>query len=211
MADSKKGKVLRRKAGERKKMPEDLRAFAGGDDDALWRRKTRKRLNDPRPVMLVPGVANRDARLVCEARQDRIRAAHEAGDREALALELRESAMMQVWRGRSVVGWEAWVEAVLGLDPAEAEALRGDVETISDELIALWMRTEAGLALANAGAVRLRDGKICFELDPEVAPAALANVGRRAAPLAADETGREEIVVDRPRGVRRIVENEPGD
>ena len=63
-------------------MPEDLRAFAGGDDDALWRRTTRKRLDDPRPVVLVPGVANRDARAVCEARQDRILAAAAAGDRE---------------------------------------------------------------------------------------------------------------------------------
>ncbi len=210
MADSKKPKgVVRRRASERKHMPEDLRAFAGGDDDALWRRKTRKRLNDPRPVMLVPGVANRDARTVCEARQERILAAAAAGDREALALELYESAQMEVWRGKSVVSWDAWVEAVLGLDPVDAAALRGEVEPITEELAALWMRTEAGLALAGAGAVRLRDGKLCFELDPALAPAALANAGRRAAPLAKDETGQEEIVVDRPRGVRRIVENEP--
>lgn len=209
MADSKKGKVVRRRASERKRMPEHLRAFASGDDDALWRRTTRKRLQDPRPVMLVPGVANRDARTVCEARQERIRAAVQAGDRAALALELSESAQMEVWRGRSIVSWDAWVEAVLNLDPADAAALRGDVEPVSEELVALWMRAEAGLAEAGAGAVRLRDGKLCFELDPALAPAALANAGRRAAPLAKDETGKTETVVDRPRGVRRIVENEP--
>ena len=69
-----------------------------------------------------------------------------------------------------------------------------------------------GLVEAGAGAVRLRGGKLCFELDPAIAPAALANVGRRAAPLAKDETGRAETVIDRPRGVpRRIVENERED
>ncbi|MCB9595889.1 MAG: hypothetical protein H6719_24425 [Sandaracinaceae bacterium] len=212
MADSKKSKVVRRRPADRKRMPKDLEAFASGDDDALWRRTSRKRLNDPRAVMLVPGVANRDARAVCEGRQARIRAAMRDGDRDTLAVELAESAQMQVWRGRSVVGWDVWVEAVLGLDPKEANALRGTVEPVDDELVALWMRAEAGLVEAGAGAVRLRGGKLCFELDPAIAPAALANVGRRAAPLAKDETGRAETVIDRPRGVpRRIVENERED
>ncbi|HHH31210.1 MAG TPA: hypothetical protein ENK57_23075 [Polyangiaceae bacterium] len=204
-SDPKKGNVVRRRTSERKRMPKHLEDFAGGDDDALWRRTTRRRLNDPRAVVLVPGVANRDARGVYEARVARILAAAEAEDREALAVELIESAQMQVWRGHSIVGWDVWVDAVLGLDPAYANELRGDAEPLNEELVALWMRVEAGLAEANAGAVRLRDGKLCFELDPERAPAALANVGRRAAPLAHDETGAKEVIVDRPRGVRKII------
>ena len=205
MDDSKKGKVVRRRSSERKKMPEDLEAFAGGDDDALWRRKTRKRLNDPRAVVLVPGVANRDARSVYEARVLRIRAAEAAEDREALGLELAECTQMKVWRGHSIVGWDVWVDAVLGLDPEDAAAMRGEVQAIDDELVALWMRAEAGLVEAGAGAVHLRDGRLCFDLDPATAPAALANVGRRAAPLAKDELGQSEVVVDRPRGVKKRI------
>jgi len=187
-------------------MPEDLEAFAGGDDDALWRRTKRKRLRDPRPVVLIPGVANRDARAVCEARERRIAAAHEAGDRDALAVELAEAAQLRVWRGLSIVGWDVWVDAVLGLDPEDANALRGEPEALDDEEIAVWVRAEAGLVEVDAGAVRQRDGKLCFELEPELATAALAAVGRRMAPLARDETGQKETVVDRPRGVRRIID-----
>jgi len=206
MSDSKKGKVVRRHASERKKLPRDLEAFAGGDDDALWRRTKRKRLNDPRAVVLVPGVANRDARTVYEARVARIRDAVSAKDDVALALELSECAQMRVWRGHSIVGWDVWVDAVLGLDPEKANALRGDVEALEDEAVALWMRAEAGMAEAKAGAARWRDGKLCLELDPATAPAALANIGRRAAPLAKEETGASETVVERPRGVRRMVD-----
>ena len=212
MSDSKKGKVVRRRASERKKLPRDLEAFAAGDDDALWRRTKRKRLNDPRAVVLVPGVANRDARTVYEARVARIRAAVNQRDEAALALELMESAQMRVWRGHSIVGWDVWVDAVLGLDPKQASALRGEVEPLEDELVALWRRAEAGMAEAKAGAARWRDGKLCLELDPETAPAALANIGRRAAPLAKEETGAQETVVERPRGVRRIIDTrEEGD
>jgi len=190
-------------------MPADLEAFAGGDDDALWRRPQRRRIRDPRPVVLVPGVANRDARTVYTAREARIRAAMESGDRAALALELAEAAWLGVWRGHSIVGWEAFVEAVLGLDLREAEELRaegGGGEPPNEELVALWMRAEAGVVLAvgESGAVRLRDGKICFELDPETAPAALANMGRRAAPLAKDAAEQARTMVDRPEGMPRL-------
>lgn len=212
MSRPKKGdppKVLRRSSADRKKMPADLEAFAGGDDDALWRRPQRRRLQDPRPVVLIPGVANRDARTVYEARLTRIRAAIEADDRAALALELAEAALLRVWRGHSIVGWEAFVDAVLGLDLKKAAALReaGDVRgPLSEELLALWVRAEAGIVLAagSSGAVRFRAGKLCFELDPDTAPAALANMGRRAAPLAKEASEPLESLLDRPPGVPRL-------
>ncbi|MCZ7683571.1 MAG: hypothetical protein M5U28_34270 [Sandaracinaceae bacterium] len=123
---SKRGpEVVRRPSSERKRLPADLEAFAGGDDDALWRRPAKRRLDDPRPVVLVPGVANRDARAVYEARERRIRAALERGDREAAAVELAEAARLRLWRAHSVVGWDVLVEHVLGLAPEEAAALRG--------------------------------------------------------------------------------------
>lgn len=208
---------MRRATSDRKKMPEDLEAFAAGDDDALWRRKQRHRLQDPRPVVLVPGVANRDARLVCEAREARIRQAVEADDRETLAVEMAEAARMRVWRGHSIVAWGAFVEAVLGLTLEEATQLRdegaaiiGTAEAASDELVALWMRAEAGLveAAGVGGAVRLEGSegaeRLVFQIGIEEAPDALANMGRRAAPLAREAADAPRSVVDRPAGVPRL-------
>lgn len=198
-------RVVRRDARDRKEVPADLEAFAGGDDDAIWRRPARKRLKDPRAVMLIPGVANRDARAVYQARERRLREAIEAEDTEALALELVEARILRLWRGNSLVSWEAFVENVLGLDLAEADASVKDVEPATDETIATWMRAEAGLLEAVPdGAVRLRDDTLELSLPVARAPAALAGMGRRAAPLAKDETGTQGTVVDRPKGVRRI-------
>ena len=212
MGRRKKGdppRVVRRAASERKKMPADLEAFAAGDDDAIWRRRQRRRLQDPRPVVLVPGVANRDARAVYEARHARITAAITAEDRAALALEMAEASQLRVWRGHSIVGWDAFVEAVLGLDPAEAEALReegGGGEPLEDELGALWMRADAGIVEAEgrSAAVRLRGGRLCLELVVDTAAAALAHMGRRAAPLVWDNEETADTVVDRPKGLPRL-------
>lgn len=210
MARSKKDRrppprVVKRDASERKEVPADLEAFASGDDDALWRRPARKRLKDPRAVMLVPGVANRDARTVYHAREKRMRAAIEAENTDALTLELREAIQLRLWRGNSIVSREAFVEDILGLGPDAAPDV--DAEPENDEVVATWMRAEAGLLEAIPdGAVRLVDGQLVLAIPVESAPAALAGMGRRAAPLAKDETGARTQVVDRPKGVRRISE-----
>jgi len=214
-----RGEVVRRSAAKRKPLPEHLEAFAGGDDDALWRRPAKRRLHDPRPVVLVPGVANRDARAVCDARVRRLRAAAEDGGDEALALELGEAARMRVWRGHSIVGWDAFVENVLGLDRDRADALTekgaeltGSAEPASDDVVATWMRAEAGLIEAlgtdSAAAVRLRgaagEETLGFDVPAGAAAAALAAMGRRAAPVAREQAQAPKTVVDRPKGVRRI-------
>ncbi|HJL18744.1 MAG TPA: hypothetical protein RMH99_23990 [Sandaracinaceae bacterium LLY-WYZ-13_1] len=206
-------KVLRRRAEQRERLPEDIEAFASGDDDALWRRPARRRLRDPRPVQLVPGVANRDARAVCEARERRLREALEARDDDRLAVELAEAACLRVWRGRSIVAWDAFVENVLGMDRAEAERLAargaervGSAEPASDEVVATWMRAEAG-ALEGCGpdvAVRLRGERLVIDLPVAEAPAALSQIGRRATPLAREQAEAPKTVVDRPKGVPRI-------
>jgi hypothetical protein len=205
--------VLRRRADERERLPEDIEAFASGDDDALWRRPAKRRIRDPRPVLLVPGVANRDARAVCEARERRLRTALEAKDEETLAMELAEAARLRVWRGRSIVGWDAFVENVLGMDRAEADRLTargaevvGSAEPASEDVVAAWMRAEAG-ALEGGGpdaAVRLRGERLVVDLPVEQAAAALSSMGRRATPLAREQAEAPKTVVDRPKGVPRI-------
>ncbi|HBQ14517.1 MAG: hypothetical protein RLP09_25145 [Sandaracinaceae bacterium] len=206
-------RVVRRSAKDRKAMPKDLEAFASGDDDALWRRPVRRKLNDPRPVVLIPGVANRDARTVYEARLKRSEAAKGEEDRETLAVELAEAARLRVWRGHSVVGWEVYAENVLGLSPEEAIALRdegaetvGSVEPASDELVASWVRAEAGLieACGFGAAVRLVGDAFVITVPSAQASEALASMGRRAAPLVRDQEGAPKTVVDRPKGVPRL-------
>lgn len=223
---SKRGpEVVRRPSSERKRLPADLEAFAGGDDDALWRRPAKRRLDDPRPVVLVPGVANRDARAVYEARERRIRAALERGDRDAAAVELAEAARLRLWRAHSLVGWDVLVENVLGLAPEEAAALReegaartGGAEPAPDDVVAAWMRAEAGLLEASPEAsARLlgRSGEERLVLEVPVAEAApaLAAAGRRAAPLAREQAEQPQTVVDRPKGVPRLsrLERDPSE
>lgn len=211
--EPKKPQVVRRPGGERKRLPDDLERFAGGDDDALWRRPVKRRINDPRPVLLVPGVANRDARAVYEARERRAKAARDAGDRELLALELAEASRLGIWRGHSLVSWDTYVEDVLELSPKEAATLRdeggartGGVALASESVIATWMRAEAGAIEATGADVAVRfDGeRLHVELPIDSAPAALAAMGRRAAPLARDQAESPDSVLDRPKGVPRL-------
>jgi hypothetical protein len=194
-------------------MPADLEAFASGDDDAIWRRTPKRRLNDPRPVVLVPGVANRDARLVYDARERRLRAAIAAGDRRALEVGLAEAARLQVWRGHSLVGWEVFAENVLGLDAADATAARragaatvGSDAPAEEELVATWMRAEAGLveACGADAAVHLVGDRLVFSVPVADAPNALSAMGRRATPLAKDQAQPTKSVVDRPQGMPRL-------
>jgi hypothetical protein len=203
--------VIRRAREDRKRLPAELEAFAGGDDDALWRRERRRRLDDPRPVAAssVPGVANRDARLVYEARVKRLRAAIENGDETELATELAEAVLLAVWRGNAVVGFDVFAEAVLGIDPQHARklvkigaaALDMPAKPTDETLIALWMRAESGLLEVDPSSrVTLRDDRLLLEVPVARAAEALAGVGRRSTPLAKLPI-EPETVVDRPRGV----------
>ncbi len=166
--------------------------------------------------MLVPGVANRDARAVYEARERRLRAAIEERTGDELAIQLAEAARMGVWRGHSIVAWEAFVEDVLGLGLAEARELKargaeliGSADPAPDELIASWMRAEAGLLEGNAdGVVHLRgprgSERLVLEIPAADAPTALSAVGRRLAPIARDQAENVDTVLDRAKGARRI-------
>lgn len=210
--------VRRRPEDARRRLPADLEAFAAGDDDALWRREQRGgKLNDPRPVALVPGVANRDARAVYEARVRRMSAALERSDRDSLAEELAEAVRLRLWRAYNVVGFDAMAEAVLGMPADEARSLAhaGAVrlgfpcEPGEEPEIAMWMRAESGLLEGGGGIVRRRGETFVLEVAIDDAATALAAVGRRAAPLAkepslAKEQGGRKVVVDRPKGVEPL-------
>ncbi|MFO0683461.1 MAG: hypothetical protein U0234_15495 [Sandaracinus sp.] len=210
-------RVVRRPKNERKQLPPQLEAFAAGDPDAIWRRHERKgRLDDPRPVALMPGVKNADARAVFEARAARMKAALASGDETELAGELGEAQLLGLWRANAVVSFDALAESVLGiaLDRAEALARAGRArlglpESISDALIAVWMRAEAGLVLEGGGGrCRVTGGRLVIEVPVATAARALVAMGRRELPLVGQGEGR--VVVDRPRGVpsMRTIEEE---
>jgi hypothetical protein len=158
-------------------------------------------------VALVPGVANRDARAVAEARRDRIRRAcqRHPDDPEAtreLGVLLAEAVRLGLWRGLSVTGFDAFAEDLLGLSTGEAHRLASEgaaeldapEEQASAESVAIWMRAEAALLEAGIeGRIGCRgergSEKLGLELSPDHAPKALAEIGRRMLPLVRD---REE-------------------
>lgn len=194
--------VVRRSPRDRKRLPPELEALASGSVDRLRRPPGRPRLADPRAHFLVPGVANRDARAVFDARLPQLRelaAAHreDPDDPEGarrLAEALRQAAALGLWRGRSLTGFDAFVEQLLDLAPAEARALvsatgAGDVHPFSEETVAVWMRAEA--AVIEAGlearvtAERDEDGAERLVLSAESVSfaAAAAAMGARLRPL----------------------------
>ncbi len=201
-------RVVRRPKAERKALPPQLEAFAAGDPDAIWRRQEKRgRLDDPRPVALLPGVKNSDARAVFEARVSRMLAAVAEGDDVALGNELAEARLIHLWRANSVVSFDALAESVLGiaLDRAEALAKAGKArlglgDKLSDALTAVWLRAEAALVVEGGGGrARVIAGTLVLEIPIENAAAALVAMGRREFPLVGQGQGR--VVVDRPHGV----------
>jgi hypothetical protein len=198
-----------RRDRDKKALPPHLDAFARGDDDALWRRERRgARLDDPRPVALVPGVKNADARHVFDARVRRMHEAQAAGDTTALQKELAEAVLLGLWRAGNVVSLGALAEVALGLDEAQvrqhAAAGRAALDLpdrLSEAEIAVWMRAEAGLLEASEdGRVRFNKDRLVLSVPIEDAARALAFAGRREAPLAEVPLGPQEVL-DRPRGV----------
>ena len=212
-------RIVKRAPGERKRLTPELEAFAGGDDDAIWRREVRSgRLHDPRAVALIPGLKNSDARLVYDAHVARIRKAMNEEGEERLSEELAVAQSCAVYRGHSIVSFEAFVEAVLGLRVDRARALAkagrsalGLPDNLTEAQIAIWLRAEAGvIEVAPEGRVEVRDGIMTLSMPLSRAAEALSAVGFREAPIARAGEG-PRTVVDRPRGVppmSAIVERE---
>jgi hypothetical protein len=177
-------KVVRRAAAERKRLPPELEAFAASDERVLRTERTTPKLDDPRTVYLIPGVANRHARLVYDRRLEALRAALDdarsagadpqaapdtpapgaqpsrapalEGDaRRRLGALLSEALRLGWWRGKSLTGFDALVDGVLGLPVDEAEALARAAnggrlpERLHDHAVAMVLRAEAGLAEAG--------------------------------------------------------------
>lgn len=217
--------IVRRPASERKRLAPELEALARGDEERLRPPPRRPRLHDPRPVALVPGVANRDARAVHDARLARIEAALVEyrdgieGAAERLGRELLEAVQMGLWRGRSLTSFEAFAEQVVGLAPSEAQSLaeRGAAlqgvaaDRVTDEAVALWMRSEAALlegqiegraSCAGSG----KEETLRLELPVTQGPLALELIGRRMLPLVRDRQGDR---AGRPSGPPRRGDDEP--
>jgi hypothetical protein len=212
-------RIVKRAPAERKRLSPELEAFARGDDDALWRREVRSgRLHDPRVVALIPGLKNSDARLVYDAHVARIRRAMAEEGEARLSEELAVVHACGIFRGHSIVSFEAFVEAVLGLPASRAiglaragRAALGLPDSLTEAEIAVWLRAEAGvLEVTSEGRVEVRDGVMTLSIPLKRAAESLAAVGFREAPIARAGEG-PRTVVDRPKGVlpmSAIVERE---
>jgi len=202
--------VVRRAPEERKRLPPDLEAFARSEETKLRTNRPRTpKLKDPRAVALMPGVANRDARALADARLDVLAGLldrrREGEDvREELEIGLAEAILLGLWRGRSLTGFDAMVENILGLPLEEAEVLaRKGAERLglplalrSESLIAVWVRSECALLeFGLPGRVGLRvdadrHEHLILDLPIRRAPEAIQEIGRRMSPLVHDKRSR---------------------
>ena len=185
-------KIVRRPPGERKRLDPAFEGIASGRDEYI-RRDRPPRLQDPRAISLIPGVANRDARMVFERRTAALRAATEAKDEPTVNRLLAEADRLKIWRGGSVTAFDAYAENILGLSPENARGMaksgvpegEAPLDPLSEEGVAMWIRAEAALALENIdGRVTVRVEGRREELTVTVlvghAGLALAAIGRKA-------------------------------
>lgn len=160
------------------------------------RPRPRQRLRDPRASALIPGVANRDAREVCDRRIRQLQELLATGDDAAIDRALGEAVLLRIWRGRSLTSLAAMAENLLGLEEATARerastgCIALGLEALSDEAIALWIRAE--IALAEAGLMASLSAtnepeSLRLELPIETAARGLAAIGRKVGPLARDQ------------------------
>lgn len=200
--------VVRRRSEDRKGLSPELEGLARGDETRVRTPRHRgPRLKDPRGAagVLVPGVANRDARAVADARIEAL----DALDGEARARLAAEAMLLRIWRGRSITSMESLALDFLDVEPQvfrewaeEGAAMLGvPLEPLSEEAVALWFRAESAAledSLPLEIGVRLDEHgeHLSFEVKVGRGAAALRAVGRRVAPLAQDherprEDGRE--------------------
>lgn len=183
-----------------RKLPPDFEDLAAGRRDTLRpRRRPRGRIGDTRIAGLIAGVANHEARQVYDARVERARRLLDGGEQAVLAQQLCEAIQLGLWRARSVTGFDAFAQDVIGV-PAEnahelarQHAARQNValEQLPDVAVALWLRSEAALLERCPEAaieVRTVEGRLQLSVALPLAPAlgvaeAVAAIGRSAAGL----------------------------
>jgi hypothetical protein len=190
-----------------RQLPADLHDLAEGRVDRLKRpRKSPEALVEPEgSTHVIPGVRNSEARVVYDARVARLRSAAGREDASVLAQGLYEVQRLALWRARNVTDFDAFAEHVIGLgvdrarelaaQAAEAQgetAAGGEVNPLSREFVALWVRSEAALIqICPTASVRIttRDAKreLQLQVPAEPVPAtveALKSLGPALAGLA---------------------------
>jgi hypothetical protein len=183
-----------------RKLPPDFEDLAAGRRDTLRpRRRPRGRIGDTRIAGLIAGVANHEARQVYDARVERARRLLDGGDEAVLAQQLCEAILLGVWRARSVTGFEAFAQDVIGVPAERARELAGQhaarqnvaLEQLQDVAVALWLRSEAALLERCPDAaveVKTHEGRLQLSVVLPLAPPlgvaeAVAAIGRSAAGL----------------------------
>ncbi|MCC7536316.1 MAG: hypothetical protein IT379_08890 [Deltaproteobacteria bacterium] len=187
--------VIRRAPGaEKRPLPPEAVAVDRGEPVWSARRRPQLRapeLRDPRAEAMVAGVANRAARRVYDAAVTSLRALREAAardgasevERAALGDALLDASRLSIWEARRVVGFDAFVEDVIGMPAGEAHEL-----VAASEARHGWTCTPIP---PYARAVVLRARAVCLE-----APAS-ETTGRATVTTTGDGAGLR-IVLDAP-------------
>ena len=208
ITDGRPGSV-RRGRGDGTRLDPALEELARGDSGRIRRPRPprRPRLRDPRAFLLVPGVSNRDARRVFDAR---LAALQQSPNEEARGLLLAEAWALRLWRCRRLTGFEALAADLLELEPVKAKRDATEASTrhdlpldLTDEAIAVWMRAEAALLEQEVTGVRVcvrghRTTKLIIELPADQAAVPLHAIGRRQTELARDAVGEPGPGSNRP-------------
>ena len=206
--------VVRRSESRGRRLDPAFEGLARGESKRAQRppQPRKRRLRDPRPVAMVPGIANRDARLVAGQRIDVIaNLVKTSPESEELGLELAETIWLALWRGNSLTSFDALVENVVGMPPKDAHALAQrfaksidvPLQTMSDEVIAPWMRMEAELSKhrpelrVRLAGLREDAPQLHMVLPALEAPELLIGLGRFVGVLARDQI--EEPEEQKPR------------
>lgn len=191
---------VRKRQGPRQHLAPEFEDLARGDADRPRRTVTRSpKLRDPRPVALIPGVSNREARQVYESFVIRLQSLLPAAAEQPLPATFWRTWEhfwhLRLWRARNWTNDAAFFEEQLQLPWSLVEEHQPKTAKSgaawSDEAVAIVLRAEAALLESGLRAeigiqqVDKRE-RMILDVQVEQAPEAFDAIARRLRPLMQD-------------------------
>jgi hypothetical protein len=163
---------------------------------------------DSRVAGLIPGVANHEARRIYDARVERARRALAQDDSAELGRQLCDAILLELWRARSITGFDAFVQDVIGLDAQRARSLAEAtaaeqgliLDRLPDVAVALYLRSEMALI------ERCPDAKVSIRVEGDTLQMALslplsppARVVEAVTAIGRSASGLLRVLLEKPR------------
>jgi hypothetical protein len=163
---------------------------------------------DSRVAGLIAGVANHEARRIYDARVQRARRALAEDDSAELSRQLCDAILLELWRARSITGFEAFAQDVIGLDAQRARGLAEEaaaeqgvaLHRLPDIAVALHLRSEVALIERCPEAkvsIRVEGDRLQMALSLPLAPP--ARVAEAVTAIGRSASGLLRVLLDKPR------------